>query len=167
MSVADTTPPGIETSMFQQGLEDPVCVTWPSLSQFYPVFHSKSNQSDSLLNKAQWDSGPLHLLFPGPPALSWGYLLILGISVQRASGRDWAGQELQLRAQPPNLLSPPAPLSHSLLHPPVLSPSQCLSRPELILFVSACYCLQPLPQQETSVSTAVNSSCQTSGFIHF
>lgn len=92
--LADTTPPGIETSMFQQGLEDLVCVTWPSLSQFYPVLHSKSNQSDSLMHKAHWDSGPLHLLFPGPPALSWGYLLILGISVQRTTGRDWVGQEL-------------------------------------------------------------------------
>jgi hypothetical protein len=83
MSVTDTTPPGIEKSIFQQGLEDPVCVTSPSPSQFYPVLHTKSNQSDSLIPQSSlglrafalalaWASTPL----PGPPALSPGTICL-------------------------------------------------------------------------------------------
>lgn len=93
MSVTDT-PSGIEKSMLLQGLEDPV-VSPPAPALSSTQFFTKSNQSDSLVHKARWDSGPLHLLFPGPPAGGRGqYLLILVISAQRAGGRGWARQKL-------------------------------------------------------------------------
>lgn len=102
--------------------------------------------------KLNWDTEPWHLLFPGPPALSRVFLKVLfvyhGISVQRAGGRDPAGPKLSLRAHPLSLLSPPVPLSHSLVPHLFQLLCSCLSRPVLILFVSTGYGLPLLPQRE-------------------
>lgn len=150
-------PPGLKKSMLQRGLQDSVCVASTSLSmslhaQFFTLRQISHIWPLSLMHKTHWDTGPWHLLFPGPPALSRVFLKVLfvyhGISVQRAGGRDPAGPKLSLRAHPLSLLSPPVPLSHSLVPHLFQLLCSCLSRPVLILFVSTGYGLPLLPQRE-------------------
>lgn len=91
MSVTDTTPPGIGKSIFQQGLEDPVCVTSPpplSSTQFFTL--SPTSQTPSRAKLTGRDSGPLHLLFLGTPALSWG-AICLSLGSQRREQMGGAG----------------------------------------------------------------------------
>lgn len=182
MSMTGTAspPPGIKKSMLQRGLQDSVCVASTSLSmslytQFFTLRQISHIWPLSLMHKTHWDTGPWHLLFPGPPALSRVFLKVLFVYrwYLSAKGR-WEGPS-RSKAVTESPSSEPlistCPLESFAGSPPVPASLQLFIKTSAYLI-----CLHGLwsataaparrqASQEASVSASGSSSCQTSALV--
>lgn len=130
MSATGTASPpqGIKKSTLQRGPQDSICVTSTSLSmslhtQFFTLSQISHVWPLSLMHKTHWDAGPLHLLFPGPPALSRVFLKVLFVYRRDFSAKGrWEGPS-RSKAVPESSSSEPlistCPLESFAGSPPV------------------------------------------------
>lgn len=141
MSVTGTASPapGIKKSMLQRGLQDSVCVTSSPLSmslhtQFFTLSQISHIWPLSLMHKTHWDTGPLHLLFPGPPALPRVFLKVLFVYHWDLSAKGrWEGpgrSKAVCKSPSSEPLISTCPLETFPSSPPAL--------PSLQLFIKTC-----------------------------